>query len=112
MRLEIATQHPFLDGVFQLGAKYGEAPVAIAFEFGAGDVLHMISHYCLQRTELRSERHISNWTAYAAEVGATDIAADAAPQFDDLTVGEVESAHKSLRFMTNAVAAKRRRETR
>jgi hypothetical protein len=32
----------------ELAAKYGESPVAIAFQFGAGDVLHMISHYYLQ----------------------------------------------------------------
>jgi hypothetical protein len=144
VRAEIASDHPFLDGMFQSGAdplwwlegssypirildrervrvllrsnelaaRYGESPVAIAFPFGAGDVLHMVSHYYLQRTELRTERQKSNWSTYAVEVGASDVVADGAPEFDGLTVGEIESAHQSLKFMTNAVAAKRRRESR
>jgi hypothetical protein len=32
----------------ELAAKYGESPVAIAFQFGAGDVLHMIIPHYLQ----------------------------------------------------------------
>jgi hypothetical protein len=39
-----------------------------------------------------------------------DLVAEAATEFSELTVGEVESAHKSPRLMTNVVAAKRRRE--
>jgi hypothetical protein len=72
----------------------------------------MVSHYYLQRTDLRAKRQQSNWTAYAAEVGAMDLVAEAATEFSGLTVGEVESAHKSLRLLTNVVAAKRRRETK
>ena len=41
----------------ELEEKYGEAPVAVWFRWGEGDVFHMISHYYLQRTELRTERH-------------------------------------------------------
>ena len=40
----------------ELKEKYGEAPVAVWFRWGEGDVFHMISHYYLQRTELRTER--------------------------------------------------------
>ena len=43
----------------ELEEKYGEAPVAVWFRWGEGDVFHMISHYYLQRTELRTERHAS-----------------------------------------------------
>ena len=39
----------------ELGEKYGECAVAVVFEFGKGEVFHMISHYYLQRTELRNE---------------------------------------------------------
>ncbi len=38
----------------ELEEKYGEAPVAVWFRWGEGDVFHMISHYYLQRTELRT----------------------------------------------------------
>ena len=40
------------------------------------------------------------------------VESDGAAQFSDLTVGAVESAHQSLRLVTNAVAAKRRRDKR
>ena len=36
----------------ELEQKYGEAPVAVTFAHGEGEVLHMISHYYLQRAEL------------------------------------------------------------
>ena len=53
----------------ELGEKYGEAPVAVWFRWGEGDVFHMISHYYLQRTELRTERHESAAAGYFAEKG-------------------------------------------
>jgi hypothetical protein len=34
----------------EIERKYGEAPVAVSFDYGAGDVLHMISHYCYLQT--------------------------------------------------------------
>ena len=92
----------------ELEQKYGEAPVAVSFPYGEGEVFHMISHYYLQRSELRTERHSAAWKAYAAEVGSPQ-AAEAAPDLEDLTVGEVEAAHQSLRLMTNMVVEKQRR---
>jgi hypothetical protein len=41
----------------ELGARYGEEPVAVRFGWGEGEVFHMISHYYLQRTETRTIRH-------------------------------------------------------
>jgi hypothetical protein len=93
----------------ELGDRYGEAPVAVAFRVGSGDVLHMISHYYLQRAELRTARHGGSWKEYAAEVGAGGVAAEAPSVFDDLRVADVEAAHKSLRFMTNMVLEKQRK---
>ena len=40
--------------------------MAVWFRWGEGDVFHMISHYYLQRTELRTERHASEAAAYFA----------------------------------------------
>lgn len=93
----------------ELEARYGEAPVAVAFTAGEGDVLHMISDYYLQRAELRTERHKAGWKEYASEVGMREMA-DACPEeFDGLSVGEVEAAHKSLKLMTNFIVDKQRR---
>lgn len=89
----------------ELAERYGEAPVAVLFRHGEGEVFHMISHYYLQRTELRTKRHRLGAAAYASEKGVT---ADPA-LLEDLAVGDVESAATSARLLANVVAEKRRR---
>ena len=88
----------------QLAEQWGESPVAVVFTHGDGEVLHMISHYYLQRTEARNARHRADASAYAAEKGVA-----AAADLDGLTLGEVESASTSARLFANVVAAKKRR---
>jgi hypothetical protein len=83
----------------ELGERYGEPAIAVAFKYGKGEVLHMISHLYLQRTELRSQRHSAAWNTYAAEAGVASIDAKTARQFEGLAAGEVESAHTSLRML-------------
>jgi hypothetical protein len=91
----------------QLAEQWGDAPVAVVFTHGKGEVFHMISHYFLQRTELRNERHRGGAAAYAAEKGVA-----AAPDLDGLTVGDVESAASSARLFANIVADKKRGSAR
>ena len=92
----------------ELEGKYGEAAVAVTFPWGEGEVFHMISHYYLQRTELRTARHAGNAAAYAAEKGV----AMPAEMVRNLCVGDVESASTSARMLANLVAAKKRRHPR
>lgn len=92
----------------ELGAKYGESPVAVLFSHGQGEVFHMISHYYLQRTELRSARHGAPAAQWAQEKGV--VVDDAlAADMGDLQLGEVESAGTSARLFANVVAQKKRR---
>jgi hypothetical protein len=90
----------------ELEARHGEAPVAVSFPAGQGEVLHMISHYYLQRSETRTARHTSSWKTYVAEAGMPDLAEATMPEFDHLTTGQVEAAHKSVRFLSNVLARK------
>ncbi len=92
----------------ELGTKYGEAPVAVLFRHGEGEVFHMISHYYLQRTELRSARQKMPAAMYASEKGYTMSASDASV-FADLSVGDVESATSSARLLANIVAGKKKK---
>lgn len=89
----------------ELGERYGEAPVAVMFRHGDGEVLHMISHYYLQRTELRTARHRVGAAAYATEKGVP-----ASPDLDGLALGDVESAQTSARLLANVMAQKKRRQ--
>jgi hypothetical protein len=93
----------------ELASKWGEKSVVVNFEYGRGEVLHMISHYYLQRTELRSDRHKEKWTSYAREVGAVRSAAANREEFSHLSTGEVESAYTSMRMTQNAVLSKARK---
>jgi hypothetical protein len=92
----------------ELESKYGEAPVAIVFEHGKGEVFHMISHYYLQRTELRTDRHKMAAGAYWAEKGM-DVPAAVSADVADLSLGEVESAASSARLFANVAARKKMR---
>ena len=89
----------------ELGDKYGEAAVAVTFPWGDGEVFHMISHYYLQRTELRTARHTAGAAAYTAEKGVPL----PAPMLDGLALGDVESASSSTRMLANLIADKKRR---
>ena len=93
----------------ELGEKYGEAPVAVWFRWGEGDVFHMISHYYLQRTELRTARHRSTADAYFAEKGVA-ISVAMSEECADLSLADVESAKPSAAFMSNVIIEKKRRQ--
>lgn len=92
----------------ELETQWGEAAVAVLFRHGEGEVFHMISHYFLQRTELRDARHRQNASALWAE---KDVAMPGrlCAMTADLAVGDVESSASSTRLFANIVADKKRR---
>ena len=90
----------------ELAQRYGESPVAILFRHGRGEVFHMISHYYLQRTELRTARHAKPASYYANEKKII-LDAQSAAEMADLNVGDVESASSSARFLANVIAKKK-----
>lgn len=92
----------------ELADRYGEAPVAVRFTHGRGEVFHMISHYYLQRTDLRTARHTQGAGTYFAEKGVS-LSVPMAASIEGLSVGDVESAASSARFMANVVSAKKQR---
>jgi hypothetical protein len=94
----------------ELEQKYGEAPVAVTFGHGEGEVLHMISHYYLQRAELRTARHNMAGGDFVADK-AVELSPEKAEYLRslDLKRGEMEAAYSSSRFMANLVAEKKRR---
>jgi hypothetical protein len=89
----------------ELAERWGEPAVAVHFRHGEGQVFHMISHYYLQRTELRTRRHSAPAVAYFAEKGVVPSPSMVAMS-QDLFLGDVESAASSSRLMANLVASK------
>jgi hypothetical protein len=95
----------------ELGEKYGEEPVAVVFEHGKGEVFHMISHYYLQRAELRNDRHAQTAESYAMSKGV-DFSTGMADAVADIKLGEVEAAATSSRLIANILADKKLRDTK
>jgi hypothetical protein len=93
----------------ELGGRYGEPAIAVHFPVGEGEVLHMISHYYLQRAETRTARHASSWKTYAGETGARALLKLDPEEFADLNTSEVEAAHTSVAFMSRLISEKKRR---
>ncbi len=96
----------------EMEKKYGEAPIVITFDFGDdGTVLHMTSHYYLQRAELRTERHKKSAKDYVrSEMAFTDEeAAEMEDDLNGLSLGEAESAYSTTQFISNVIVEQQKK---
>lgn len=93
----------------EMEEKYGEAPIVVSFKFGMGEIIHMTSHFYLQRTETRTERHALSSKTYAMEKGFSKAEAEEISELEDLSVSEVESAYTSQAIMTDLVTQQKKR---
>jgi hypothetical protein len=95
----------------EMAQKYGEAPIVVAFEVGAGKVYHMTSHFYLQRAETRTLRHQAAGTDYAASKGVKmcELEAGAEDDFGKTSLTQVQSAYTSVRAVTNMAVEQAKR---
>jgi len=96
----------------EMEQKYGEAPIVITFDYGdGGTVLHMTSHYYLQRAELRTKRHKMSAKEYIqSEMAFTDEEAEEMKnELDGLTLGEAESAYSTTQFISNVIVEQQKK---
>jgi hypothetical protein len=96
----------------EMEKKYGEAPIVITFDFGdGGTILHMTSHYYLQRAELRTDRHKMSAKDYVQSELA--FSAEEAEQMDEeldgLSLGEAESAYSTTQFISNVIVEQQKK---
>ena len=93
--------------------RYGESPIFTSFDHGEGKVYHMISHFYLQRTETRTERHRRSGADYMSEklrMSPARVAKYAKMGMDQSSLGEVESAYSSSALMGKVFYEKRRKD--
>lgn len=86
----------------ELKEKYGEDAVLVRFEYGKGVVYHMISHFYLQRTEIRDVVQEEKAEKYIIVKGGTRnkrILQDA----KQLNYGQIQAANTSSEFIMRAV---------
>lgn len=96
----------------EMEEKYGEAPIVITFDFGdGGTVLHMTSHYYLQRAELRTDRHKMSAKDYVkSEMGFSDAEVEEIEEdLEDLNLGEAESAYSTTQFISNVIVEQQKK---
>ena len=89
--------------------RYGESPIFTSFDYGKGKVYHMISHFYLQRTETRTERHRSSSADYvSSKLDMSDArrAKYVAMGYEASSLGEVESAYSSSALMGSVMMKK------
>jgi len=93
----------------EMQEKYGEDPIVITFEYGDGTILHMTSHYYLQRAELRTKRHKMSAKKYAME--EIGLSADEAEmdELEGLSLGEAESAYSTTQFISNVIVEQQKK---
>jgi len=96
----------------EMEKKYGEAPIVITFEYGdGGTVLHMTSHYYLQRAELRTSRHKMSAKDYIqSEMAFSDAEAEEIKKdLEGLSLGEAESAYSTTQFISNVIVEQQKK---
>jgi hypothetical protein len=95
----------------EMKEKYGEAPIVITFDYGdGGTVLHMTSHYYLQRSELRTKRHKSSAKDYlVSEMGFSKKEADEIEELEGLSLGEAENAYSTTQFISNVIVEQQKK---
>lgn len=84
----------------EMKSKYGQAPVAVAFPHGNGEVFHFISHLELQRTKQKSASDKGTLEDFLKKMDAVKTCdMDAS-----LTVAELEAAYSTLNTLANLCA--------
>lgn len=86
----------------ELKEKYGEEAVMVRFEHGKGTVYHMISHFYLQRTEVKEVKQEEKAEKYII-VRGNSRNKDLLKQAAGLNYGQVQSANTSAEFIMRAV---------
>jgi hypothetical protein len=93
----------------EMARRYGSGPIAVAFRWGRGRVVHMVSHAYLQRGELRTPRDRLAAGAFAGDLGfGRD--SDVVRRLDReglgaVPAGEVRSAYAAQQMLVNLLLA-------
>ncbi len=91
----------------ELKKKYGESPVIVEFEHGEGKVIHMISHFYLQRTETRDKKD-KMAASNAVEGKYYDMAPEEMKEkFKSIDTASFKSAQSSVDFIQKNIAAQK-----
>lgn len=96
----------------EMKKKYGEPPIVITFDYGdGGTILHMTSHYYLQRAELRTQRHQQSGKSYVmSEMNfSPEDVKEMEEDLEGVSLGEAESAYSTTQFISNVIVEQQKK---
>ena len=96
----------------ELNAKYQSQAVLITFDCGLGNVIHMVSHFYLQRSETRGERHKMSPEQFAIDMKVSEEMQSKARNMPHLNYAQVQSSSTSSAFIYNQLAERLRKNAR
>lgn len=94
----------------ELNQKYNSHAVLITFDCGKGNVIHMISHFYLQRSETRDERHRMSSEQFAIDMNVSEEIRSQARGSRNLNYAQVQSTATSSAFIYNQLADRLRKK--
>ncbi|MDP2271888.1 MAG: hypothetical protein Q8K32_14200 [Archangium sp.] len=101
----------------EMKTKYGDAPIAVHFRYGDGQVLHIASHFYLQQNQTRTVADAKKSSAYLKEDTAlspsTKKALEGNVDFaDDVVAGDLSSAYAAQQMTSNIVVERKKDQGR
>jgi hypothetical protein len=88
----------------EMGRKYGEDPLVVTFDYGEGTVIHLTSHYYLQRSQ--GDKSAKAGTSDTGTIGAKIRAAAGATK---VGAERLSAAYSSMRLLGNILYESRRK---
>jgi hypothetical protein len=89
----------------EMKRKYGASPVAVTFPAGRGRVVHIVSHFYLQRSELRTERDRLKARDFAADMefapSSPAVRRLGGAGLDGVPAGQLRSAYSAQQLLAN-----------
>lgn len=96
----------------QMKKRYGQAPVVVSFKHDDGKVLHMTSHFYLQRSKKSKKRGSALATKSGLTAKDLDNMKGRGIDADSVSEGEVNSAYAMQQFSTNLLVSKKKQNKR
>lgn len=101
----------------EMKTKYGDAPIAIHFRYGDGQVLHIASHFYLQQNQTRTMAEAKKSSSFIQEDTAlsagTKKALEGKVEFsDDVVAGDLSSAYAAQQMTSNIVVERKKDQSR
>lgn len=96
----------------EMERKHGSSAILITFDCGKGNVIHMVSHFYLQRSETRGARHKMSSTQFAIDMNASEDILREAQEKRNINYAQVQSTATSSAFIYNQISSRLKSNSR